>query len=415
MPKRVHKNYAGFAKGAILAIFLPLLCACTKEMEPLPAASGAHLANLPVTVSAEQARDMRLRVEPVSLKRVPVELTVPGVVEANPSLTTPVISLVPGIVEDVRVQQGDNVKQGQVLVTVHSDQVGQIESELVSKLLELQAERRQLEVRMLLAQKVYQRKKTLLSEKIAAEADVEIAENELSLEKAAVRALDEKIAAAIETTRQRLHLFGIPKQEVDRIVASKQIQHKFSIRSPRSGVVTVRDADPGEMIEGGKPLFVVADLTRVWLTAQIPEKDVSLIKRGIPVHAKIDSFPKRDFIGSLSFIDTRIQAETRTMAVRANIVNPNSDLKPEMFGKMTLQTDTAQALFVPSLAVQQVGEATVVYVEQAPNVFKETRVEIGKTLGESMEVVEGLRSGDKIATQGSLKLLGMALQRLSKE
>jgi multidrug efflux pump subunit AcrA (membrane-fusion protein) len=298
---------------------------------------------------------------------------------------------------------------------VHSDQVGQIESELVSKLLELQAERRQLEVRMLLAQKVYQRKKTLLSEKIAAEADVEIAENELSLEKAAVRALDEKIAAAIETTRQRLHLFGIPKQEVDRIVASKQIQHKFSIRSPRSGVVTVRDADPGEMIEGGKPLFVVADLTRVWLTAQIPEKDVSLIKRGIPVHAKIDSFPKRDFIGSLSFIDTRIQSETRTMAVRANIVNPNSDLKPEMFGKMTLQTDTAQALFVPSLAVQQVGEATVVYVEQAPNVFKETRVEIGKTLGESMEVVEGLRSGDRIATQGSLKLLGMSLQRLSKE
>ncbi|MBX9674653.1 MAG: efflux RND transporter periplasmic adaptor subunit, partial [Candidatus Obscuribacterales bacterium] len=256
MPKRVHKNYAGFARGAIFAIFLPFLCACSKEMEPLPAANGAHLANLPVTVSPEQARDMGLRVEPVSLKRVPVELTVPGVVEANPSLTTPVISLVPGIVEDVRVQQGDNVKQGQVLVTVHSDQVGQIESELVSKLLELQAERRQLEVRMLLAQKVYQRKQTLLSEKIAAEADVEIAENELSLEKAAVRALDEKIAAAIETTRQRLHLFGIPKQEVDRIVASKQIQHKFSIRSPRSGVVTVRDADPGEMIEGGKPLFV---------------------------------------------------------------------------------------------------------------------------------------------------------------
>jgi cobalt-zinc-cadmium efflux system membrane fusion protein len=373
------------------------------------------MGNLPLKVSLAQAREMQLQVEPVAVHNLPVELTAPGVVEANPSLTTPVISLVPGIVEEVKVQQGDEVKRGQLLVSIHSDQVGLIEGELVSKLLELQAERRQLEVRMHLAGKIYQRKKLLYAEQIAAEADVEIAENELALEQAAVRALDEKRDAAIETTRQRLNLFGIASSEVERIVAKRTIQHKFEIRSPRSGVVTFRDADPGEMIEGGKPLFVVADLSNVWLTAQVPEKDISLVTRGNAVRANIDSFPKEVFSGTLSFIDSKIQPETRTMAVRASIDNRERKLKPEMFGKLTLQTDTVKAMFVPSSAVQEVGEASVVYVQVAPNEFKEIRVETGRTIGSNVEITQGLRGGETIATTGSLKLLGMALQRLSVE
>lgn len=396
-------------------LVLSQLAACTHEVVPTPATNYLTLGNLPLKISQAQAQEMQLQVEPVTVHNLPVELTAPGVVEANPSLTTPVISLVPGIVEEVKVQQGDDVKRGQLLVSIHSDQVGLIEGELVSKLLELQAERRQLEVRMRLAGKIYQRKKLLYAEQIAAEADVEIAENELALEQAAVRALDEKRDAAIETTRQRLNLFGIASCEVDRIVAKRTIQHKFEIRSPRSGVVTFRDADPGEMIEGGKPLFVVADLSNVWLTAQVPEKDISLVTRGNPVRANIDSFPKEVFEGTLSFIDSKIQPETRTMAVRASIDNRQRKLKPEMFGKLTLQTDTVQAMFVPSSAVQEVGEASVVYVQIAPDEFKETRVEAGRTIGSNVEITQGLKGGETIATTGSLKLLGMALQRLSAE
>jgi len=370
--------------------------------------------NGPLQLSDSQASQIHLSTVPVESRTLPVELNVPAVVQANPNMTTPVTSLVPGRVEDVMVQHGDEVTRGKLLALVRSDEVGQIESELLSKLLELEAERKQVQVKMQLAQKIYERKKTLLEERIAARADLEVAENELEQERAALRAISDKQEASTEAVVQRLKLFGIERSEVERVIKTHEIHHQFEIRAPRSGVITTRDADPGEIITAGKTLFIIADLSQVWLTAQLPEKDVSAVRCGQPVKAKVEGYPNKEFPGHLNFIDSHIETETRTLPVRATIQNGDRMLKPEMFGTLTIETARTTAFFLPSKCIQQIGESSVVYVRNSDKSFAERKVETGKILGDFVEVVSGLKSGDVVAEEGSLKLLGMALQRLSK-
>lgn len=365
-------------------------------------------------LSDTQAQMMHLTTIPVEARILPVQLTIPAVVQANPIMTIPVTSLLPGRVEEVLVQPGDQVKHGQLLASLRSDEVGQIESELLTKVMESEAERKQVQVKMQLAQKIYERRKVLIDEKIGSRAELEVAENELEQEKAALRAIEDRHIAHIEATVQRLKLFGIERKEVDRVLKTKEIHYLFEIRAPRTGVITARNADPGEMIEGGKALFEVADLSQVYLTAQLSEKDISLVKRGMPVTATVDSYPGKTFSGAMTYISSTVEPETRTLPVKATFDNHQNLLKPEMFGDLTIETAKVKALFLPTKCVQQIGESAVVYVRKHDKTFAETKVETGRTLGEFVEIKNGLKSGDVVAKEGSLKLLGMALQRLSK-
>lgn len=365
-------------------------------------------------LSDTQAQMMHLTTIPVETRVLPVQLNIPAVVQANPIMTIPVTSLLPGRVEEVLVQPGDQVKHGQLLASLRSDEVGQIESELLSKVMETDAERKQVLVKMQLAQKIYERRKLLIDEKIGSRAELEVAETELEQEKAALKAIEDRHDANIEATVQRLKLFGIERKEVDRVLKSKEIHYLFEIRAPRTGVITTRDADPGEMIEGGKALFEVADLSQVYLTAQLSEKDISLVKRGMPVMATVDSYPGKSFSGTLTYISSTIEPETRTLPVKATFDNHSYLLKPEMFGDLTIETAKVRALFLPTKCVQQIGESAVVYVRKHDKTFAETKVETGRTLGQFVEIKSGINAGDVVAEEGSLKLLGMALQRLSK-
>ncbi|HNG21659.1 MAG TPA: efflux RND transporter periplasmic adaptor subunit [Candidatus Obscuribacter sp.] len=404
LPGQIQSENAGSANGTSEG----------NSGKPSAGSPGDNCIDGPLKLSDSQARQMNLSTVTVEMRTLPVELNVPAVVQANPNMTTPVTSLVPGRVEDVMVQHGDEVTRGKLLALVRSDEVGQIEAELLSKLLELEAERKQVQVKMQLAQKIYERKKTLLEEQIAARADLEVAENELEQERASLRAITDKQEANTEAVVQRLKLFGIERAEVERVIKTHEVHHQFEIRAPRSGVITLRDADPGEIITAGKNLFVIADLSQVWLTAQLPEKDVSEVKCGQPVKARVEGYPHKEFPGHLNFIDSHIETETRTLPVRATINNQDRILKPEMFGNLNIEIGKSTAYFLPSKCIQQIGESSVVYVRNSDKSFVERKVEAGRILGDSVEVVSGLKAGDVVAAEGSLKLLGMALQRLSK-
>jgi cobalt-zinc-cadmium efflux system membrane fusion protein len=398
-----------------LAVSLSLSGCQNQTTEPAAATLPAQsCAPSQFDLSDTQAQMMHLTTIPVESRVLPVQLNIPAVVQANPIMTIPVTSLLPGRVEEVLVQPGDQVKHGQLLASLRSDEVGQIESELLTKVMESEAERKQVQVKMQLAQKIYERRKVLIDEKIGSRAELEVAENELEQEKAALRAIEDRHIAHIEAAVQRLKLFGIERKEVDRVLKTKEIHYLFEIRAPRTGVITTRDADPGEMIEGGKALFEVADLSQVYLTAQLSEKDISLVKRGMPVTATVDSYPGKTFSGTMTYISSTVEPETRTLPVKATFDNSQALLKQEMFGDLTIETAKIRALFLPTKCVQQIGESAVVYVRKHDKTFAETKVETGRTLGEFVEIKNGLKSGDVVAEEGSLKLLGMALQRLSK-
>jgi cobalt-zinc-cadmium efflux system membrane fusion protein len=368
----------------------------------------------PIALSDAQAKELGLTTAVVQNKTLPVELDLAAVVHANENLSTPVNCLVPGRVEDVNVNMGDVVSRGQILAHIRCDEVGQIESEYLSKDLDSLADYKQKQVQQSLAEKVHQRKKTLYEEKIGAKADLEIAESELEQARAALTAITDKRVAAKSAIRQRLKIFGIPGSEVDRLLRTRQVQHVFEVFAPRTGIIIDRDANPGEIIDADKQLFMVADLSNVWLIAQVYEKDVPKMRLGLPVTVTLDSLPNEPFKGVLDFVGAQVNRETRTLSVRASINNPQLKLKPDMFARLKVKVATADAMIVPQEAVQKIGESSVVYVVSTHNNFLERKVKTGRILGDYVEILDGLRPRETVVVHGSLQLLGDAIQRLSQ-
>ena len=401
----------------LLAAILTLpLTACT-EVPSAPAASkSTHNVDSsePIDLTHAQQEKIGLTTESVAVKTLPIISEATGTVRADTSLTTPVISLAPGRIEEVLVQPGDQVKKGQVLATIRSDEVAQIQSELLTHLLELRSERRMAVLKQNLAQKVFDRKLKLLEEKIAAKADVDQAESELDQAKEEVLATDEKEQTLIISSKERLRLFGSSPKLVDSVVKTRHIQLVFDIVSPRTGIITERECDPGELVEGGKNLFSVSDLSRVWLVANILENNMRFVQKGMPVKVMVDSLPDETFAGTLNFVDSKVDAQTRTLPVRATIDNSSPRLKPEMFARMSVQVGQTTALMVPEPSVQKAGETYLVYVDGPGDTYLEKKVKTGKTTGGYVEILSGLKPNDKVVVNGSLQLLGESLQRFTQ-
>lgn len=367
----------------------------------------------PLSLDPAEIRKIQLSTQTVKSQTLPIEIDVTGIIRKNPNLSTNVISLLPGRIEDVWVQHGDYVKKGKPLAKIRSDEVGQIQTDLLASLLDLEAERKQAELKETFAQKQFDRKQVLFDSKIAARVEVEEAENALEQAKAEVHATEDKRTAFIASSKERLKLYGIPEEVIDRVEKTRKIQYIFDLTAPRDGIVTERDADPGELVTSGKSLFTISDLSSVWLVANVLEDQVRFVKKGLPVRVAVESLPGEVFNGVLDFVDSHVDSHTRTLAVRATIQNQSVRLKPEMFTRLHIQTGTVHALTVPLGAIQKIGDANVVYIALPDGRFRERKISTGRHLGEAAEVLSGLQSGDKVVVRGSLQLLGQALQRMN--
>ncbi|MBS1952869.1 MAG: efflux RND transporter periplasmic adaptor subunit [Cyanobacteria bacterium SZAS-4] len=367
----------------------------------------------PIQLSPEEIQRLGIVTNSAQLKTIPENLETAGVVKGDTTMTMPVLSLVPGRAEEVDVQIGDQVQTGQKLATVRSDEVAQIESELLQKLLDLESDEMQLKVKLTLAQKIYNRKQLLLQEKIASQADVEGAESDLQEAEAALKSSEIKRRGYIETAKQRLKLFGVLPSAVDKIAKTKTIDHLFQVRAPRSGMITERDIDPGEAVENTKSMFTISDLHNVWVVAQVFERNLEQVKVGTPAEVSIQGAPNTKFYGQINFIDSHVDPETRTVSVRATITNSSLKLKPDMFAKLNLTIGKISGLFVPEQAVQKLGESEIVYIKIAPNTFREQKVTLGARFNGNAQVLQGLKQGDEVVTNGSVRLLGKVVQRIN--
>lgn len=337
-----------------------------------------------------------------------------GQVEANSNLTTPVISLVPGRIEQVFCQQGDIVKKDQRLAFVRSDEIAQIEAALLKDVLDFDADMQQARVQSDLAEKVYSRHTQLFKEGISARADLENAESAYEKAKVELRTLIEKRSAVITSVRERLRLYGVDKDELDRVLTTKKIDDDFYLEAPRAGIITVRNIDVGQLVDNVKELFVVTDLKQVWLTAQAFEKDIHYIKTGQPVKVTVNSYPEREFHGKVDYTGAILDSDTRTMPVRATVQNQDIVLKPEMFANIRVVIGQTEALSIPMEAVRKTGEASVAYVVHGPAQFEERKIEVGRKLGPKLEVLKGLKRGEVVVVRGSLQLQGQILKQIER-
>ena len=182
-----------------------------------------------------------------------------------------------------------------------------------------------------------------------------------------------------------------------------------TVDAPGDGIIVERLVNVGELIDPTKPLFTIGNFQTVWLKADVFEKDISKVKIGQPIELKVDSFPDRLFKGRLDYVANQVDADTRTLAVRAEVVNQDGLLKPKMFARMKIIVGRQKVLAIPTAAIQDTRTSKVVYIPVGDNRFEERKVKLGSQSADFVEILEGLHPGEKVVTQGSFDLRAKAI------
>ncbi|AGY56606.1 efflux RND transporter periplasmic adaptor subunit [Gloeobacter kilaueensis] len=402
----------------VLAVIAALLVAgCSAQAENPAPRPVVATAGGPVRVRLDPAQLARAQITTATAqkRRLGLQVLTGGQVQSAANRTLQVATAVDGLIERVNVQAGDRVQAGQVLAVLKSNDVSQIESELMQQVLELQADRQQAVVQVNLTRSQRDRERKLFDDRIGSRADYEVAQSEYQKALAALTGIDSKRTALITATAERLRLLGALPGEAVRVVGERRVDDRVYIRARRSGIVTERSVNPGELVDAddSKPMFAVADLSEVWLVGQVFEQDIPRVHTGLPVSVRIDSYPGKTFTGRLDYVAAALDPDTRTLAVRATVYNREGRLKPAMFARMTIATGSVQVLSVPAEAVQKSGEIYVAYVPVSGDTFEERPLKLGRTIGNYVEVLAGLKPGEPVVVRGSLQLQGQAQQLAS--
>jgi Cu(I)/Ag(I) efflux system membrane fusion protein len=205
----------------------------------------------------------------------------------------------------------------------------------------------------------------------------------------------------VTAARERLKLWDIPEAEIRRLERTGKAQRTVTIYAPMSGVVTKKDAVMGHRVAEGDAPYEITDLSQVWVLADAYESDLARVRLGTPALLTLQAFPSREFPGKVVFIDPILDPKTRTAKVRLAFPNPTGELKPEMFGEVTLRTPARRGLSIPTDAIIDSGTRKVVFVALGEGKFLPQEVKVGATDGDRSEVLEGLKVGDQVVTRAN--------------
>jgi RND family efflux transporter MFP subunit len=221
----------------------------------------------------------------------------------------------------------------------------------------------------------------------------------------------------VAAARQRLLLLGLSSERVaNHLDSASHVVSEVTVPSPASGTVITRAVNPGQVVGAGQDLFVVTDLSSVWVIGDLYEKDFPSVRPGTEATIVVPSAPSAPLRGRVAYIDPRVDPATRTAKVRVEVPNRNGDLRLGMFVTASFQTGSGQRMtVVPRAAVQAIGERTVVYVpvDGEEGKFTERPVKLGQPAGDIVQVLEGLKPGEKVVTEGSFFLRAEATRMRS--
>jgi len=206
----------------------------------------------------------------------------------------------------------------------------------------------------------------------------------------------------VEAARRRLVLSGLTAEQVHQLEQAGTAQDQITFQAGLAGTIIKKHVVEGTYVEQGDPIYTLADLSKVWMIARVPEHDISWISLGQKVSATTFSDPGEIFSGQVAFVDPVVDAETRTIRVRTEISNPHHKLKPEMFGRVKIgSTFSKPALTVPSSAVIDASPLPLVYVEQSDGLFVARPVKVGLETSDYVAILDGLVEGERVVVRGN--------------
>jgi membrane fusion protein, heavy metal efflux system len=347
-----------------------------------PAAPGATLPDVTITLTKEAVERAGITATPVSTGTSTTAMRLPGVVEPNAYKQVVVTPLVAGRITRVLAELGQQVKQGQTLAQVFSPELANAHMKFVSARAELDAHEREL-----------RRTEKLVEIGAASRQELE-----------RIHAEHTARTADVQSARSRLVLLGVPASAIDNAGVGKPVDANTSVPSPLSGVVTERLANVGQNVDTATKLFTVVDLSTVWVVADVYEKDFARVRIGSPVTVTTEAYPGLALQGRISYIDPQVSADTRTAKARVEVPNPRAELRLGMLAQVSVADAGPGSMpVIPRTAVQNIGDRDVVYVvnPSEPGKFVEREVRLGDATGDQVPVLAGLSVNDVVVSEGS--------------
>jgi len=360
-----------------------------QDKESESTAESTEKSNL-VEMSVSAQQHIGMQVAEAALTQLNEYLRATGTVQPIDSRLGVVGPLSRGRIVEVRAKIGDRVGSGQTLAIFDNIEAG----ELLSREQSARADLERLKAQLIPAVRQVERSRRLADIGAGAEKDFESSKAEKEGIEADIRSQE----SLIEGISQRLHRFGVSD-------SNSRATFLTPLKAPFSGVITKAQASPGDTVDAGQEVFTVADLTQVWVQAEVYEKDLGRIRVGQSAFITVDTYPDHPFEGRVSYIGDTLDPQTRTTRVRCEVSNHDLRLKTDMFANIELPTKfSKQAIAVASAALQVVEGKNVVFIRHSPTQFEKREVEKGVTVNQQTEIVRGLKQGEPVVTQGAFHL-----------
>ena len=363
---------------ALLALALAaLLAGCSEKPVEKPAP-----ARNPLQIEAGTDLLARLAMGKAELASVRETLRVPGRIETDETRLARVGSPVSGRIIDLNAAVGQLVKRGEVLATINSTELSTAQLAYLKALSQRG-----------LAARAAARAQLLLDADVIGTAELQRRQAEM-----------EQANADANAARDQLKVLGMSDRDLDRLSSTGTITSVTQIVSSITGTVIERKVTEGQVVQPADGVFLIADLSRVWVVADVPEQYAGSLQVGESVQADIAALDNRRLQGTISFVSPTVNPETRTIRARMEIANPAREYKPAMLAAVLMKGTPQTSLVIPSDAAVREENRDYVFVQTAPSTFQLREVKLGIEYEGRRVVQDGLRSDESIVVQGAFHL-----------
>ena len=318
----------------------------------------------------------RLSIEAAPAQAVSAKLVLPAVVESDPARTAAVLTPLSGRLISLKVALGDRVARGQVLAVIDSPDLGQAYDDDAKA-----ADTARLTEKNLARQEA--------QNKLGAASDRDLDQ---------ARSDHAQAAAEYSRTQARLQSLGAAP-------GNRSPSNLLTVTAPVSGSITALSVTPGNMInDPTQPMMTVADLSTVWVTAMVPEKDVAAVSKDQEAEVSLVAYPERVLRGKVLFVSAVIEPDTRRNKIRIAFANADYSLKPNMFATVTLAGTARSQVVLPASALLMNNDRTSVFVATAPWTFERRTVDPQLEEGSSVAIRSGVAAGEQVVVKGGILL-----------
>jgi cobalt-zinc-cadmium efflux system membrane fusion protein len=378
-------------KLAVLAAGIALLAACGSGPPAQAVVEAVDKREGMIEIPAGSPKLKQIRVAAVEMKSLPLnEFLAPAEIEVNPNQVAKVLLPAPGRISEVLVRFGDAVRKDQALLLIESPEA----EAAASNFLHEEQDVAQARATLLKAKADLDRIRDLYEGDAIARKEVVAAETAVAQAESALKQAE----AAMQQAASRLELLGLKPGS---------FRQKIAVRAPLSGKITEMTVVAGEYRSDlSAPLMTIADLSTVWVSADVPESSIRFVKIGEQFDVTLAAFPGEVMKSRVARIADSVDPQTRTIEVWAELKNPDGRLRPAMFGQVRHVEDYRVTPAIPAPAVIQAEGRTAVYRELRPGVFQEVQVRLGKQSEGWVPVEHGLSVGDRVVVDGVMLLRG---------